>query len=48
MAIVVASCICVQSTMVEGTSIMPMQPKSDLLPEAILMVANIMLPWQPY
>ena len=43
----VVSCVCVQSTIVEGTGIMQIQPKSDLLPEAILLVAN-MLPWKPY
>ena len=34
--------------MVEGTCIMQTQPRGDLLPEAILVVANIMLPWQLY
>ena len=34
MAAVVVGCICVQSTMVEGTSIMQIQHKSDLVPEA--------------
>ena len=48
MATVVVACMCVQSTMVEGTYIMQIQPKGDLLPEAILLVANIMLPWQLY
>ena len=48
MATVVVACRCVQSTMVEGTCIMQIQPKGDLLPEAILLVANIMLPWQLY
>ena len=35
MATVVVSCMCVQSTMVEGIGIMQIQPKSGLLPEAI-------------
>ena len=35
MATAVVSCMCVQSIKVEGTSIMQIQPKSDLLPEAI-------------
>ena len=48
MGTVVAGCMSVQSTVVEGTSIMQIQPKGDLLPETILLVANIMLPWQPY
>ena len=34
---------CVQSTMYERTSIMQTQPKGDLLPEAILIVANIVI-----
>ena len=42
MATVVVGCMCVQSTIVEGTGIMQIQPKGDLL-----LVAN-MLPWQPY
>ena len=46
MATVVVGCMCVQSTMVEGTSKMQIQPKGYLLPEAIF--TNIMLPWQPY
>ena len=48
MATVVVGCMCVQGTMVEETCIMQIQPGGDLLPEAILLVANIMLPWQPY
>ena len=48
MATVVMACVRVQSTMVEGTYIMQIQPKGDLLSEAILLVANIMLPWQLY
>ena len=39
MATVVVGCMCVQSTMVEGTCIMQIQPGGDLLPEAILLVA---------
>ena len=35
MATVVVGCMCVQNTMVEGTCIMQIQPKCDLLPEAI-------------
>ena len=35
MANVVVGCMCVQSNMVEGTCIMQVQPKDDLLPEAI-------------
>ena len=35
MATIVVGCMCVQSTMVEGTSVLQIQPKSDLLPEAI-------------
>ena len=35
MATLMVSCTCVQSTMVEGTCIMQIQPKGDLLPEAI-------------
>ena len=35
MATVVMGCMCVQNTMVEGTSVMQIQPKGDLLPEAI-------------
>ena len=42
METVVVGCMCVQSTMVEGTGIMQIQLKGDLL-----LVAN-MLPWQPY
>ena len=34
MATVVVGCMCVQSTMVEGTGIMQIQCKSGLLPEA--------------
>ena len=48
MATVVVACRYVLSTMVERTCIMQIQPKGDLLPEAILLVANIMLPWQLY
>ena len=48
MATVVVACMCVQSTMVEGTRIMQIQPRGDLSPEEILLVANIMLPWQLY
>ena len=36
-----------QSTIVEGTGIMPIQPKSSVLAEEFFLVAN-MLPWQPY
>ena len=36
METVVVGCMCVQSTMVEGTCIMKIQPKGDLLPEAII------------
>ena len=32
MATVVVGCMCVQSTMVEGTCIMQIKPKGDLLP----------------
>ena len=39
MAIVLLGCMCIQTTMVEGTSILQIQPKGDLLPEAILLVA---------
>ena len=35
MTTLVVGCTCVQSTMVEGTSIMQIKPKGDLLPEAI-------------
>ena len=35
MATVMVDCMCVQSTMVEGTSELQIQPKGDLLPEAI-------------
>ena len=35
MAMIVVSCTCVQSTMVEGTGIMQIQPKGHLLPEVI-------------
>ena len=35
MATVVVGCMCVQSTMFEGTCVMQMQPKGDLLPDAI-------------
>ena len=48
MATVVVAFMCVQSTMVEGTRIMQIQTRGDLLSEAILLLANIMLPWQPY
>ena len=48
MVAVVVACRCVQSTTVEGTYIMQIQPKGDLLPAAILLVPNIMLPWQLY
>ena len=48
MATVVVGCMCVQNTMVEGKCIMQIQPRGDLLPEAIFLVANIMLPWQSY
>ena len=46
MATVVVGCVCVQSTMVEGMSIMQIQTKGDLLPEGkgILLISNIMLP----
>ena len=46
MATVVVGCMCLQSTIVEGSGIMQLQPKSGLLPEAFFMVN--MLPWQPY
>ena len=36
MATVLVGCMCVQSTMAEGTCTMQIQPKGDLLPEAIL------------
>ena len=48
MVTVVVAYMCVQSTMVEGTRIMQIQPRGDLLSEANLLVANIMLPWQSY
>ena len=35
MATAVVSCMCVQSTMVEGTSVLQIQSKGDLLPEDI-------------
>ena len=36
MATIVVGCMCVQNTMVEGTRIVQIQPKSDIiLPEAI-------------
>ena len=35
MATVLVGCMCVQSTMAEGMCIMQIQPKGDLLPEAI-------------
>ena len=35
MATVVVGCMCVQNTMIEGTSILQIQRKDDLLPEAI-------------
>ena len=35
MATVVVGCMCVQSTIVEGTGIRQIQPKGGLLPEAI-------------
>ena len=35
MATIVVGCMCVQITIVEGTGIKQIQPKSDLLPEAI-------------
>ena len=35
MATVVVSCMCVQSTMVKGTCIVQIQPKGDVLSEAI-------------
>ena len=38
MATVVVGCMCVQSTMVEGTSTMQIQSKGDLLPKAILLL----------
>ena len=47
MATVVVGCMCMQITIVEGTCIKQIQSKCGLLPEAILLVAN-MLPWQPY
>ena len=37
MATVVVGCMCVQNTKVEGTCIMKIQSKGDLLPEAILL-----------
>ena len=36
MATVIVGCMCVQSTMVEETCIIEIQPKGDLSPEAIL------------
>ena len=36
MAAVVVGCMCVQITIVEETSIKQIQPKSGLLPEAII------------
>ena len=36
MATVVVGCMCVQITIVEGTGIKQIQPKSGLLPEAII------------
>ena len=45
MATIVVGCMCMQSTIVEGTGIMQIQPKSGLLTEAFFLVAN-MLPWQ--
>ena len=36
MATVVVGCMCVQSTIGEGTSMMQIQPKDDLLPEAVI------------
>ena len=38
MATVVVGCECVQSTMVDGTCIMQIEHKGDLLPEAIFTV----------
>ena len=35
MATVVVGCMCVQSTMFEGTCTTQIQPKGDLLPDAI-------------
>ena len=35
MATVVVGCMCMQVTVVEGTGIKQIQPKSGLLPEAI-------------
>ena len=35
MATVVVDCMCLQITIVEGTGIKQIQPKSGLLPEAI-------------
>ena len=40
MATILVGCMCMQSTMVEGTSI----TQGDLLSEAVLLVAN-MSPW---
>ena len=34
MATVVVGCVCMQRTIVEGTGIVQIQPKSGLLPEA--------------
>ena len=47
MATVEMGCMCMLSTIVEGTGIMQIQPKSALLSEAFFLVAK-MLPWQPY
>ena len=47
MATVVVGSMCMQRTIVEGTGIMQIQPKSGLLPEAFFLVPN-MLSWQPY
>ena len=44
MATVVVGCMCMQSTIVEGTGIIQIQ---RLLPKAFFLVSN-MLPWQPY
>ena len=35
MAIVVVGCMCVQSTMFEGTYVVQIQPRGDLLHDAI-------------
>ena len=49
MATVVVDCMCVQSTMIEGTFIMQIYNlKVIYCLRKFLLVANIMLPWQLY